>query len=182
MEDQSTSLGVMVFDPRPAHMSLPSRSFWIHATNGMSERRMPWRVPPHGDPAQRLELFAYTRDRAEWVDQLLAELAVYPFVHGSGLAAGHTLPVQAGAEKPWHGYLLTQPPCERPELNPLAIDIGIADWVFYVQVIGLLQEELEEAIAIGGPAFRQRYLTKTVHAEDLFLDALRPRFTGSPGG
>ena len=173
MDDGATSLGVMVFPPRD-DAAVASRSFWTFATNGLSERRMPCRVPPHGDPSHRLELIAYTQEYAEWVELLLAELAAYPFIHGSGLAVGHTLPVRADAENPWHGYLLNPLLCEAEDFDPLAIDLGFDDWVFYAQVVGLLGPELETAISIGGPAFRDRYLPEATFREHSYLDVVRP--------
>ena len=174
MEDASIKLGVMVFPPRAASAGLPARAHFIYATNGMSERRMPCRVEPHGRPDWRVELLAYTSVEAPWVAELLIEMARYPFIHGSGFAIGHTLPVQAGAQNLWHGYLLTKPRLEPATINPLVIDIGIGpDWVFHVQVFGLVGAELEEAIKIGDPAFAERYLPTTLPRETSFLDLRR---------
>ena len=183
MEDQATSLGVMVFPPGGEN-SPAARPFWTYATNGLSERRMPCRVPPHGDPADRLELLAYTLSYAEWVERLLAELAAYPFVHGSGLAIGHTLPVQPGAENPWHGYLITQPRHEGPEFNPLAIDIGFDDWVSYGQVVGLHAPSSKSRSPLAVPRFEsaiwQNRLPSTSSTSTSYGRISSKRAAGSP--
>jgi len=115
---------------------------------------MPCLEQPHDDPRFRLETVAYASSDAPWVVDLLLELARYPFVHGSGLSIGHTVPVNAPGQNPWCGYLLARPVWEPEGFNPLAIDIGLGDdWVFFAQPIGLLDDELKLAIEIGGPAF-----------------------------
>jgi hypothetical protein len=158
MEDGVTKVGVMVFPPRQTDSPEETREIWTYATNGMSERRMPCRKQPHGDPSHRLELVAYTREEAPWVAELLLELARYPFEHESGLAIGQTLPVKAGNEALWFGYLLTNPLVEVEEFNPLPIRTRVEpDWIFHAQVFGLGREDLAAAMELGGRAFEEQF-------------------------
>ncbi len=76
------------------------------------ERRMPCIEDPHGDPRHRLELVTYARASADWICELLAEMARYPFSHRSGFAIGHTLPVTAKPGNLWSGYLILSPKLE----------------------------------------------------------------------
>ncbi len=146
MEDGRTKLGIMAFPPNDK-----GRRWWTFATNGMSERRMPCIEDPHGDPRHRLELVTYARASADWICELLAEMARYPFSHRSGFAIGHTLPVTAKPGNLWSGYLILSPKLEPAEFNPLAFDVGIGDdWIFFAEVIGLKADELRQAIEIGG--------------------------------
>ena len=157
MEDGTTRLGIMTFAPGSDRSIKPH---WIYATNGISERRMPCERRPHGDPSHRIELVACAREASDWVAELLIEMAHYPFHHRSGLNIGHTVPVTPRPGNLWDGYLLSWPLCEPDDFNPLAIDIGIEDWVFFAQVIGLKTDELDVAMRIGGPAFMKRVVVK----------------------
>src|ERR1044071_2116112 len=103
MEDGQTKLGIMAFAPGKG------REWWTFATNGMSERRLPCIEEPHGDPSHRLELITYARESADWICELLTEMAGYPFEHRSGLTNGHTLPVTPKRGNLWSGYLLLSP-------------------------------------------------------------------------
>lgn len=174
MEDGKTQLGVMEF--APAHDRV-QRSFWTYATNGMSERRMPCKNEPHGDPKFRVELIGYASNQADWVIQLLHAMAMYPFQQKSGFVVGHTLPVDAPQPRLWDGYLLVNPLLEPEDFNPMAIDIGIADWIFFVQVFGLVGPELEFGIEEGGPALIDRIRSRCTTSEDKarisFLDIKR---------
>src|SRR5262245_13044623 len=78
MEDDVTKIGVMVFSPNTNQNV--AREFWTYASNGMSERRMPCLVEPHGDPEHRLELLAYSRAYSPWIEDLILEIAQYPFL------------------------------------------------------------------------------------------------------
>jgi suppressor of fused protein SUFU len=168
MEDGVTPLGIMVFEPVEGE-----RPFWTYATNGMSERRMPCENEPHGDPEYRIELLAYSGSQAEWVVKLLQSMAVYPFEHRSGFALGHTIPVDAPQPRLWDGYLLAGPFLEDKEFNPLAIDIGIGeDWVFFLQVFGLLQPELDVGIAEGGPKLWKQFRDRWSNSELLMASML----------
>lgn len=154
MEDGKTKVGVMEF--APFDLDGIQRTHWTYATNGMSERRMPCRNEPHGDPKFRIELIGYSSSKADWVIKLLHALTLYPFQHESGFSVGHTLPVDAPRPRLWDGYLLVNPLLEPDDFNPLAIDIGIEDWVFFVQVFGLVGPELAYGIDQGGPALINR--------------------------
>ena len=176
MEDSQTKLGIMEFAPRQDEEV--SRPFWTYATNGMSERRMPCENQPHGDPRFRTELIAYSLNSADWIVDLLHEIALYPFNHRSGLAIGHTMPVQQDQSSQWSGYLLCDPLFEPEDFNPLPIDIGIEpDWVFFVQIAGLLDSELKMGISDGGSAIAEKL--KARHAQSragqspAFLDISR---------
>jgi hypothetical protein len=146
---------------------------WVYVTNGMSDRRMPWRLGPSVSPAlrrYRVELLASTQDEAPWVVDALAELAAYPFMNETGFAFGHTLPVVSSTQKLWDGCVLGYP-CNHERLNPLGIvaDTLGGDPVFWLQVIGLKGPELEAAIELGGEAF-----LRSVPPEDpCFLDVVR---------
>jgi hypothetical protein len=149
MEDGRTQLGVMAFPPDDE-----VRRWWTFATNGMSERRMPCIEPPHGDPRHRLELIAYARASADWISDLLIEMARYPFEHRSGFAVGHTIPVTPRPGHLWSGYLFLYPRLEPEEFNPMAIDAGLGDdWILFAEVVGLKADELRRAIEVGGPEF-----------------------------
>jgi hypothetical protein len=159
MEDNATKLGVMSF----ARQVPQGAEGWIYATN----------EEPHGDPAHRLELVAYGASQAAWVTAFLVELCRYPFQHGSGLSIGHTLPVSPKPGNLWAGYLLLRPRLEPEEFNPLAIDIGIGDdWVFFAEVMGLKQDELQLAIELGGSEFTRRFVAGRMDA--LAIDRDRP--------
>jgi hypothetical protein len=164
MEDGLTKLGIMAFAP-----NREGRSWWTIATNGMSERRMPCIERPHGDPSHRLELITYARDSADWICELLIEMARYPFEHRSGLAVGHTLHVTAKLRDFWSGYLIVSPKLEPSEFNPMAIDVGIGDdWIFFAEVMGLKADELLYAIDNDGPTFTEAFVTD--EAEALLID------------
>lgn len=164
MEDGRTKLGVMAFPPK-----VGGRDWWTYATNGLSERRMPCLEKPHGDPRHRLELVVYAQDSADWIVDLLAELARYPFQHRCGLAVGHTLFVTPKPGDLWAGYLVSAPQLETEEFNPLAIDVGIGDdWIFFAAVMGLKADELQRAIEVGGPQFTESHPFEFV--EDLLID------------
>jgi hypothetical protein len=164
LEDGRTKLGVMAFAPNTR-----GRNWWTIATNGMSERRMPCIEQPHGDPRRRLELITYAQASADWICELLIEMARYPFEHRSGLAIGHTLPVTAKPGNLWSGYLLLSPRLELKEFNPLAIDVGIGDdWIFFAEVMGLKEDELRRAIDIGGPEFAAAFVPD--EPENLAID------------
>lgn len=168
MEDGRTKLGIMAFPPNDK-----GRSWWTFATNGMSERRMPCIEEPHGDPRYRLELITYAQASADWICELLLEMALYPFDHMSGFTIGHTLPVTPTQGNLWSGYLILSPKLEPEEFNPLAIDVGIGDdWIFFAEVMGLKAEELERAIDVGGPKFTVTCVSD--RAENLVIDVDRP--------
>jgi len=157
MEDGCTKLGVMAFPPVARNRE--GRSWWTFATNGMSERRMPCVEDPHGDPSHRLELVTYARAAADWISELLIEMARYPFEHRSGLTVGHTMPVTPKPGNLWAGYLLLFPRLEPKEFNPLGIEVGIgSDWVFFAEVMGLKADELQLAIEFGGPQFASKFV------------------------
>lgn len=175
MEDGRTKLGIMAFPPVAS-----TRNWWTFATNGISERRMPCIEEPHGDPARRLELITYASDSADWISELLIEIARYPFEHRSGLAIGHTLPVTSKQGNLWSGYLLLRPRLEPEEFNPLGIDVGIGnDWVFFAEVMGLKGDELRLAVELGGPEFTTKVVTG--RAELLAIDVDRTTFLGTDG-
>jgi hypothetical protein len=166
MEDGRTKLGIMAFPPNNK-----GRSWWTIATNGMSERRMPCIENPHGDPRNRLELITYARASADWICELLIEMARYPFEHRSGFAIGHTLPVTPKPGNLWSGYLLLSPKLEPEEFNPLPIDVGIGDdWIFFAEVMGLKADELQQAIDIGGPEFTATCVPEGADALVIDLD------------
>jgi hypothetical protein len=117
-------LGIMEFEPQADREQ--KRMFWTYATNGMSERAMPNEFEPKSPAGRRLELIAYSRQKAPWVVNLLSDFARYPFVHRCGLYFGHTVPVASGGRTLWSGYVLAPPPCEVEEFRPLGLDWGIA--------------------------------------------------------
>jgi hypothetical protein len=175
MEDSETSLGVMVFPPSTEK----GRAVWTFCTNGMSERRMPCLNQPHGDPRYRCELVAYAYRDEPWIVELLATLAKYPFLGGSGLSLGHTIPVLPEHQKPWAGYLLTAPVLEPETFNPLPIEVGFGnDRVIFLQVVGLLADELQLAMEVGGPKFSARFGlragTRTENAGSTVFSTSRP--------
>jgi len=58
------------------------------------------------------------------------------------------------------------------KFNPLPIDVGIGDdWIFFAEVLGLKEDELQRAIEIGGPKFAATFTSGTA---DLTIDADRP--------
>ena len=177
MEHSETMLGIMEFSP-----SNPHRPFWTYATNGMSERQMPCETPPHGDPQFRTKLIAYSLQPAAWIIDLLEETATYPFRYRSGLSIGHTVPVQEEKQTLWSGYVLCEPLFEPEEFNPLPIDIGIQpDWVFFAQIAGLLEPELQFGIQEGGAAIFEKlkdcHATSQPERSPAFLDVSRDRLT-----
>jgi hypothetical protein len=133
---------------------------------------MPCIENPHGDPSHRLELITYARASAEWICELLVEMARYPFEHRSGFAIGHTLPVTRKRDNLWSGYLILSPRLEPEEFNPLVIDVGIGDdWIFFAEVMGLKADELRRAIDYGGPKFTATCVGE--RAADLVIDVDR---------
>jgi hypothetical protein len=171
MDDTSIELGIMRFPPRPGDG--PARPFWTYITNGMSERRLPGEVKPRGNPEHRFELLAYTLHKTSWVVELLAEMAYYPFQQRSGFAIGHTFEVAATQRGLWSGYLLSFPMFEPAEFNPVAIDIGISDWIFIAQVVGLKTQELNFGIKHGGLELAKRLAAVVDVHEMAFLDVQR---------
>jgi hypothetical protein len=158
MED-GTDLAVFEIDPS----TRPNRSgVWTYITNGMAERRMPCVEEPHGDPSIRLELMAYSNAKADWIVELLTEMARYPFQHSSGFAVGHTIPVDSGVTALWQGYVLTKPLLEDEEFNPQNVFLGSIpdDPTLFIQVIGLRRPEVEWASEHGGPAFLEHLRAK----------------------
>jgi hypothetical protein len=68
------------------------------------------------------------------------------------------MPVSPRPGHLWSGYLLSWPRLESEEFNPLGIDCDLGDSVFFAEVVGLLDDELQRAIDIGGPAFANTVL------------------------
>jgi hypothetical protein len=168
MEDGQTLLAVMEFAPRRDE---PRRKFWTYVTNGMSERRMPGEDQTQKKRHVRLELFACTHERSEWLVTLLDVLANYPFVHDTMLGVGFTLPVTKSYRGLWGGYLIARPVNEAADFTPLPFNTGVApDIVAFAQVVGLTTEETYFATKEGGVALVERLTDLSPQASRLLLD------------
>ncbi len=168
MEDGQTTLAVMEF--APFENETVKRPFWTYVTNGMAQRRLP--VPPgrKGKKQVRLELFAYARERSEWLVPLLDVLGNYPFVHHSPMGIGFTLLVSKSYRQLWGGYLVTRPTSELAEFSPMTFDTGIGpDVLQFAQVVGLTTEEMYFAAREGGMELVERLSTGGKPSR-LFLD------------
>ena len=180
LDDPRVSFGVMEF--RCDGLSYHGARHRAYLTNGMSERGMPWREEPT-IPAHlrryRLELLAVTHHRADWVIDLLTEMAQYPFLNRTGFAFGDTIPVNDAVLKSWQGYVLGLPP-NHDELNPLGIvaDGLDGDPVFWLNVIGLKQDELRIGVDRGGEELLESLFAAAGHQELLFLDSERLSLLG----
>jgi hypothetical protein len=100
-------------------------------------------------------------------------MAAYPFVHRTGLAIGHTFEVELANATQWQGYVLTEPMFESADFNPLGIDIGISDSVYFAQVVGLRSKELEFAVRFSGPVVEDRMKSLPAELGIAFLDSRR---------
>jgi len=134
----------------------PSRSrvSWRYATNGMSSLRQ---RQDDGSAIVRTELYASTKERVAWVDDLLAGLAAYPYDYDTWLADGDTIDVGQPLDRdssPYRGVLLSGP--RVADCKTLGLIGGLSDNVLVHQVIGLLPDEVEYASSHGAGVVYQR--------------------------
>lgn len=180
LDDAQLAFGVMEF--RCEGLPYHDAPHHVYVTNGMSDRRMPWREGPTIPPRlqrYRIELLALTHRRADWVIDLLTGAAQYPFVHQTGFAFGHTIPVADGVSTCWPGFVLGFPP-NHEELNPLGIvaDGLDGDPVLWLHVIGLKEDELNAGVDRGGQELLESLSNAPGHEELAFLDSKRGSLLG----
>lgn len=131
-----------------------SRVTWRYATNGMNVLRQ-----RHDDSSVvvRTELYASTKDRATWVDELLAGLADYPFDYDTWLADGDTVEVGQPLDRnvsPYTGVLLAAPGMH--DSQTVGLIGGLSDKILVHQVIGLLPGEVQYASVHGASILYER--------------------------
>jgi hypothetical protein len=148
---------VLEFGPRPPRMT------WRYATNGMSSYAQ---EHPERNVDVRCEVFCCTRNRASWVNDLLAAVAAYPIDYHTSLADGDTIDVGQPidrSESPYTGILLSAPSGDAQTLGLVG---GLANDILVHQIVGLLPREVDFAAANGG-----RVLAKRLEAAgELLLD------------
>ena len=146
---------------------------------------MPWlEGPTIGESLRhyRIELLAYAENRCDWIIDLLAEMAQYPYLQKTGFAPGHTFSVSSSSPRRlWDGYVLALPPLDHDSLNPLGVEVDSlrGDRVMWLQVVGLKADELALGIAKGGAALLDGHLKLNEHPEILLLDRSRPSVLAS---
>jgi hypothetical protein len=177
MDEASVQLGIMEF--QPVAQAKLGRAHLTYVTNGMSERRMPWLEGPtvaDSMKRNRIELLVYTQNKQDWIIDLLAEVAQYPFLHRTGFLPGHTFSVSSPLQQLWDGYVLTLPLLEDEGLNPLglAIDSISGDPVMWLQVVGIMADELAFGMAAGGNELLEPHLKLNQRPEFLLLAHRRP--------
>jgi len=141
-----------------------TRTTWRYATNGMSGYAQNY---PDGLVKVRTELYGSTKEKAAWVDDLLAAIATYPLDFTTYLTEGDTINVGQPIDRRgsrFTGILLARPGLSDPETVGLVA--GIPENVLVHQVVGILPSEAEFAEQLGGKALWER-LAKN---GDLLLD------------
>jgi hypothetical protein len=133
---------------------------------------------PDQDLMVRSELYACTRGKAAWVDDLLAALATYPIDHGTYLAEGDTISVGQPIDRSRSGYtgvLLAPPdPYDPPTIGLVS---GLCESVLVHQVVGLFENEIRYAKEHGGKTLWRRIVA---HGQPL-LDLERKAVMCAPG-
>ena len=108
--------------PRPIYVlefSPSSQEYdWLYITSGMSRKPMFM-----GNDQHRVELIMYSRTQQIELTNTLAKLAMYPFVHETNFAAGHTI-----AGKPGDG-IVTGSPLTDILLTPVYFEAEGFDYV-----------------------------------------------------
>jgi hypothetical protein len=130
---------VLEFAPREPRMT------WRYATNGMSSYLQSY---PEESMNVRTELFACTKQRAMWIDDLLLAIASYPHDFATYLAEGDTINVGQPIDQNsscYTGILLAS-----PEPATLGLVAGLSHDVLVHQVVGLLPTEVQFAEEHGG--------------------------------
>ncbi len=121
------------------------REAWCYATNGMSSY-----TQSYADQQMKIrtELYASTRERAAWVDELLTALASYPIDVATYFAEGDTINVGTPIDRMtscFTGILLAP-----PDPATLGLVAGLPEEVLVHQVVGLLPAEVQFAESHGG--------------------------------
>src|SRR5580704_9632420 len=125
-----------------------TRATWRYATNGMSSYA---HNHPDGIVMVRTELYGSTKEKAAWVDDLLAAIATYPLDFKTYLAEGDTINVRQPIDRHssrFTAILLAAPGRSDPET------VGLVDRmpekVLVHQVVGILPSEADFAEQHGG--------------------------------
>jgi hypothetical protein len=142
------------------------RATWRYATNGMSS----YTQHPDGFVKVRTEVYGCTKEKATWVDDLLAAIATYPLDFTTYFAEGDTINVGKPIDR--DGSCFTAILLARPGLfDPATLGLvaGISDNVLVHQVIGILPTEVEFAEQHGGKSLWE----KLAKNGDLVLDESR---------
>jgi hypothetical protein len=139
---------ILQFPPRG------TRRTWRYATNGMSTYLQ---ADPEVGIKVRTELYASSKERVRWVDELLAALAVYPKDQSTYFAEGDTIDVGQPIDRASSDYtaVLLAPP---GPLDPSTVGIvgGARENILVHQVIGLLPGEAETVTSEGSKIFWER--------------------------
>jgi hypothetical protein len=143
------------------------RSTWRYATNGMSAYRQ---HHPSLTTCVRTEIYATTRERQTWVEELLFAIVGYPHYSNTFLAEGDSIDVGQPIDRrasPYTGILLMAPgPHDPPNLGLVG---GVDESILVHQVVGLQSPEVEYAAGGNG-----RKLCDAIRAADeLCLDVPR---------
>jgi hypothetical protein len=126
------------------------RSSWRYATNGMSSF-----VQHHPDEVVkvRTELFGATKERAAWVEDLLAGIATYPLDFATYLSEGDTInvgqPIDRNKSR-FTAILLAGP--GHIDLETVGLVGGMPESVLIHQVVGIFSSEANFAEEHGGKA------------------------------
>lgn len=149
---------ILEFEPRE-----PRRT-WRYATNGMSSYLQPH---PEKLVKVRTELYACTKERTRWIDELLAAMAVYPQDYATYFAEGDTINVGQPIDQMHSRYqaiLLAPPgPVDPPTLGLVS---GVSENILVHQIIGLLPSEIAFAEEYSGKELWERLLKKGEPALD----------------
>jgi len=105
----------------------------------------------------RTELFGCTKERAIWVDDLLAAIATYPLDFSTYLAEGDTIDVGRPIDQrssQLTGVMLVRPGADDPETVGLVG--GMSGNVLVQQVVGIFPNEAEFSKEHGGKCLWER--------------------------
>jgi hypothetical protein len=128
---------------------------WRYATNGMSSCNQ---SHPNEHVKVRAELYACTKHKAAWVDDLLAAIASYPQDYATYLAECDTINVGQPIDRKsscYTGVLLAP-----PDPATLGLVAGLCDDVLVHQIVGLVPAEVRFAEEHGGKSLWQKLMNK----------------------
>lgn len=139
------------------------RKTWRYATNGMSSYLQCY-TDEHVNV--RTELCASSKDRADWIQDLLMAMASYPIDYDTYFAEGDTIDVGQSIDRKsscFTGILIAQ-----PEPSTLGLVSGIAENVLVHQLVGLLPSEVRFAEEHGdGMVLWQKLINESDHLLDV---------------
>ena len=132
-----------------------SRTTWKYATNGMSSYIQ---TPPDQPVKVRTELYASTREKAEWVGDLLVAFASYPQDYATYFAEGDTINVGQPVDRDSSCY--TAILLRAPDPPSIGLVAGLSENVLVHRVVGIFLDEVQFAQEQSGKLLWQKLAQK----------------------